>query len=102
MTVSVDFEPVGRRGDCPAGGTLLDCARRLGVELASLCGGAGTCGRCRVQVLAGSVSEPTAVERETLPAQELGAGYRLACQAYLLGDSRLHVPPESLTAPQRT
>ena len=35
----IEFQPIGRRGLCPAGETLLNCARRLGVELASLCGG---------------------------------------------------------------
>jgi uncharacterized 2Fe-2S/4Fe-4S cluster protein (DUF4445 family) len=72
------------------------------VELVSLCGGEGSCGRCKVQVLAGPISEPTPTEREALSPQELEDGYRLACQAYALGDCKLRVPPESLTTPQRT
>ena len=98
----IDWEPIGRRGPCSAGQTLLDCARRLGVDLASLCGGRGTCGRCRVQVLAGRLSEPTATEHRLLSSQELADGYRLACQALPMGDCRLRVPPSSLTTPQRT
>jgi uncharacterized 2Fe-2S/4Fe-4S cluster protein (DUF4445 family) len=47
----IDFEPVGRRGECPAGRSLLEAGGALGVELASLCGGEGTCHRCRVQVI---------------------------------------------------
>lgn len=97
----IDFEPVGRRGQCPADQTLLECARQLGVGLVSICGGEGSCGRCKVQVLAGRISEPTSNEREILSSQELGDGYRLACQTYALGDCRLRVPPESLTTPQR-
>jgi len=42
MTYQIDFEPVGRRGDCPADRSLLGCARQLGVELVSVCGGGGT------------------------------------------------------------
>jgi uncharacterized 2Fe-2S/4Fe-4S cluster protein (DUF4445 family) len=33
LTYIIDFEPVGRRGPCPEGGTLLDAARTLGVDL---------------------------------------------------------------------
>ncbi|MBU0491867.1 MAG: DUF4445 domain-containing protein [Chloroflexi bacterium] len=98
----VEFEPVGRRGACSAEQSLLDCARHLGVDLATICGGAGTCGRCRVQVVTGAVSEPTAWEREAFTPAELEAGHRLACQTWPRGDCRVRVPPESLTAPQRT
>jgi len=98
----VDFEPVGRRGQCPTDQSLLDCARQLGVDLVNVCGGTGTCGRCKVQILPGHVSEPTSNERRLLTRKELAEGYRLACQTYPLSDCRLRVPPESLTAPQRT
>ena len=98
----IDFEPIGRRGQCSGETSLRDCARQLGVELVSLCGGEGTCGRCKVQVLDGHTSKPTSAEMRSLSTQELNASYRLACQTYPLGDCRIYVPPESLTAPQRT
>jgi len=87
---------------CPTDQSLLGCARQLGVDLVSICGGEGSCGCCMVQVLVGRVSEPTSSELETLSTQELKDGYRLACQAYALSDCKLHVPPGSLSAPQRT
>lgn len=102
MEHHIDFEPVGRRGHCPADQTLLDCARDLGVDLVNLCGGAGSCGRCKVQLLAGTASELNSVERTTLSSDEIAEGYRLACQAYPLSDARVRVPPDSLTTPQRT
>lgn len=102
MTTSVEFEPIGRRGDCPEGVSLLECARHLGVELVSLCGGTGSCGRCIVQVLEGPISSPSSDERRALSQQQLAEGYRLACCAIPLGRCRVHVPAESLTAPQRT
>jgi uncharacterized 2Fe-2S/4Fe-4S cluster protein (DUF4445 family) len=101
-TFSVDFEPVGRRGACPADQTLLDCARQLSVDIISICGGVAVCERCKVQVIAGPVSAPTLDEEGALSPDELEQGYRLACQVYPLGDVKIHVPPESLTAPQRT
>jgi uncharacterized 2Fe-2S/4Fe-4S cluster protein (DUF4445 family) len=102
MTIHVEFEPVGRRGECPDGQSLLDCARQLGVDLVNLCAGMGTCGRCKVQILAGQVSESTVAERELFTQQQLAAGYRLACRTVPVGDCKVLVPFESLTAPQRT
>jgi uncharacterized 2Fe-2S/4Fe-4S cluster protein (DUF4445 family) len=103
MTPShVEFQPTGRRGHCQEGQSLSDCARQLGVDIVSLCGGQGTCHRCKVQVITGSLSPLTSNEKQSLSPKELEGGYRLACQAYPLGDSKLHVPPESLTALQRT
>ena len=102
MSYLIDFEPVGRRGPCPEGGTLLEAAQALGVDLASVCGGGGTCARCKVQIVAGALTPITARETAKLPAAELAKGVRLACLATPLSDCRVHVPPESLTALQRT
>ena len=101
MTFYIDFEPIGCRGDCPEGATLLDCARQLGVGLISLCCGAGSCGRCIVQIIEGDISEPVPGESEFLSPEQLATGYRLACRAVPMGDCKVRVPPESLTAPQR-
>ena len=99
---TIDFEPVGRRGECQGNESLLTCAHRLGVGISSICGGRGTCRSCKVQVLSGAVSQPTSSETETFVPEELKEGWRLACQAYPAGDCRLNVPPESMTTPQRT
>ena len=98
----VDFQPVGRRGACPADESLLECARELGVTLVNVCGGVGRCGRCQVVLMEGELTQVTSRERETLTAEQLAQGRRLACQAHPRSDCRLLVPPESLTASQRT
>ncbi len=102
MSIYVDFQPIGRRGECPEGANLLDCARLLGVGLANLCGGAGSCGRCIVQIMEGQVSPPAEGESDFLSAQQLAEGYRLACRTLPLSDCKVRVPAESLTTPQRT
>jgi uncharacterized 2Fe-2S/4Fe-4S cluster protein (DUF4445 family) len=99
---TIDFEPVGRRGEFTGDQSLLDCARQLSVDLVSICGGIGNCERCKVQVISGQVSKISLEEEASLSAKELEKGYRLACMAYPLSDVKLHVPPESLTALQRT
>jgi uncharacterized 2Fe-2S/4Fe-4S cluster protein (DUF4445 family) len=53
-------------------------------------------------VIAGKVSPISLEEEACLTAAELQQGYRLACMTYPLSDVKLHVPPESLTALQRT
>jgi uncharacterized 2Fe-2S/4Fe-4S cluster protein (DUF4445 family) len=99
---SIDFEPIGRRGECSNDQSLLDCARQLNVDIVSICGGIGNCERCKVQVISGQVSKPTLEEEASLTQEEIKQGVRLACQAYPLSHVKLHVPSESLTAPQRT
>lgn len=100
-TFRVDLQPVGRRAQVGASTTLLAAARSVGVELQAICGGAGTCGSCRVRLAKGAVSALTGAEKDELSREEIAAGCRLACQAVALSDVRLDIPAESLTAPQR-
>ena len=103
MTVyTIDFQPVGRRGQCQNTESLLDCAHQLGIGISAICGGKGNCYSCKVRVLSGTVSEPTSSELEVFLPQELADGWRLACQTYPTSDCKLDVPLESMTAPQRT
>jgi uncharacterized 2Fe-2S/4Fe-4S cluster protein (DUF4445 family) len=62
VSFSIDFEPVGRRGEFSGDQSLLECARNLSVDLVSICGGTGSCEHCKVQVIAGKVSKPTLEE----------------------------------------
>lgn len=94
---SVEFEPLGRRVRAAEGETVLSAAQEAGVGLNALCGGKGTCKTCIVRVVKGDVSPPTEAERD-LPVE----GGRLACQAKVLGELRVEVPPESVSGVQRT
>jgi uncharacterized 2Fe-2S/4Fe-4S cluster protein (DUF4445 family) len=97
----VDFEPIGRRADVARGTTLLEAARAGGVGITSVCGGQGTCGRCRVVIMDGAVSPPSERDRHFLSAFDVDSGWRLACQTHALGDVKVHVPKESLVSDQR-
>jgi uncharacterized 2Fe-2S/4Fe-4S cluster protein (DUF4445 family) len=97
----IDFEPIGRRVTAVEQETLLQAAQRGGIGLAAVCGGAGTCGRCLVQVMAGELSPVTPGEATHIPSSRLAEGYRLACEARVLGDCKINVPPSSLTTAQR-
>lgn len=101
LTFTVDFQPIGRRARSQGSETLLDLARAVGVELQATCGGGGSCGACRVQVMSGALTPVTDAETGEFSATELSAGFRLACQARPRSDVRLHLPPESLCTGQR-
>ncbi len=71
------------------GQTALDVLRARGVLLASECGGRGTCGTCRLRVLAGGFASLTEVERALLSEAERAAGTRLACRLRGAGTVRV-------------
>ena len=97
------FTPSGRRGRVAAGSTVLDAARALGVDLDSVCGGRGICGRCQVTI--GSrpgieagperLSAPGATEADYHGKRPLLPGYRLGCAAHIVDDVVIDVPSES-------
>jgi uncharacterized 2Fe-2S/4Fe-4S cluster protein (DUF4445 family) len=101
------FTPSGRRGEFARGTTVLAAARALGVDLDSVCGGRGICGRCQVTLAEGdfakhgiksraaSLSAKGEVEAAYARRRPLGAERRLGCSARLEGDAVVDVPPES-------
>jgi uncharacterized 2Fe-2S/4Fe-4S cluster protein (DUF4445 family) len=101
------FTPSGRRGRFDAGTTILDAGRALGVDIDSVCGGRGLCGRCQVQPSLGEfpklglvsqadhLSAPGEVESEYDQLHGLPADRRLACTATMRSDVVIDVPPES-------
>ncbi|HEY4688380.1 MAG TPA: ASKHA domain-containing protein [Anaerolineae bacterium] len=100
-TFEIDFEPIGKRVDVPPDTNLLDAARQAGIGLASVCGGEGTCGRCRVVIMSGEVTPPADADRRFLSQLELASGQRLACRCHVHSDVKVHVPKASLVTDQR-
>ncbi len=103
----VIFTPSGRRGRFPEGTTVLDAARSLGVDIDSVCGGRGICGRCQVTPGLGTfpkhgiTSEPghlsafAELEATYRAEKGLASDRRLSCTATVCGDVLIDVPPES-------
>lgn len=97
------FTPSGRQGDVEAGATVLDAARSLGVDLDSICGGRGICGRCQVQVGssksipldASRISAPGPTELNYRGKRPLEVGHRLGCAARILEDVVIDIPSTS-------
>ncbi|UCG78382.1 MAG: DUF4445 domain-containing protein [Nitrospirota bacterium] len=107
----VNFQPSGSRGEIEENKTLLEAAQGLGVDLESICGGKGTCGKCKVRVEEGyfekdamdsrmsHLSELSEVEKKFIKSEE-GPQMRLACAATVHGDVKLFVPEKSRAGKQ--
>jgi uncharacterized 2Fe-2S/4Fe-4S cluster protein (DUF4445 family) len=103
----VVFTPSGRRGRFPDGVSVLEAARALGVDLDSVCGGRGICGRCQVVPMEGAFSKhgitssPSHLIAFTEPEERyrardgLADDRRLGCHARICGDLVVDVPPGS-------
>lgn len=91
----VTFQPQGQCVSVLAGTTILEAAASMGFVIDTPCGGAGTCGKCRVQVIQGA-DNATDVDRRVYANDELQNGWRLACQHKVTHDLVLHVPTASL------
>jgi len=90
----VTFQPEGRNVFVLRGTKIVEAAGQAGIILNTPCGGEGTCGKCRVEVL-GSAPEPTGAERRHLSEEQLSGGLRLACQAVVDRDMVVSVPEET-------
>jgi len=99
--------PSGKRGRFPVGTPLLQAARSLGVDIDSVCGGRGLCGRCQVLVAEGefakhgvsstsaSLSPFSEPEMRYSRRQPLAEGRRLSCSARVQADVVIDVPATS-------
>jgi adenylate cyclase len=86
--IAIGF-PDGQVARVPAGFSVLDASRMVGVRHASVCGGRGRCSTCRVRVAGpdAHLPRPSPAERRVLTWAGLDpARVRLACQLRPLGD----------------
>ena len=101
---TVVFQPEGRRVVVSSRETLLHAAMRSGAGIEDLCGGQGTCGKCKVLVHHGRelLSPPTESEA-SLVTEDPRRTLRWACQAHAIGGGTvvLEVPPEAQRSWQR-
>ncbi|HET6477483.1 MAG TPA: ASKHA domain-containing protein [Dehalococcoidales bacterium] len=88
----VHFNPDNVEIVVDQGENLLQAAIAAGVRIYASCGGAGTCGTCKVQIEKGDV-ETTRTDKIT--DEEFNKGIRQACQSKVLSDLSIYVPVES-------
>jgi len=84
-----------RTVEAPSGGSLLSTMAMSNVFLPSACGGKGSCGQCRVQVLSGG-GEILPTETVHLSRREIKDNWRLACQVKVKENMDIHVDQSAL------
>lgn len=77
------------------GSSLLSTLAEQGIHLASACGGKGSCGQCRVQVVEGG-GEVLDTERPHFTRKEIQNNWRLGCQVKVRGSLGIKVPESVL------
>ncbi|WP_029042421.1 NADH:ubiquinone reductase (Na(+)-transporting) subunit F [Cucumibacter marinus] len=92
ITVNGNRDIVGTTGR-----KLLGFLNDAGVAVPSACAGAGTCGQCKVKLLAGG-GEPLPTETALLGRSEIREGRRLSCQVVVRGPLSIEVPDDILAA----
>lgn len=79
----------------PQGSSLLSTLGDAGVHLSSACGGKGSCGQCKCQIVNGG-GEIIDVEKAHFSRKQIKEHYRLACQVKVKGDMGVKVPDSVL------
>ncbi len=90
----ITFLPDNITVEAEAGANLVDVAAAADLHINASCGGAGVCGRCRVEIKAGELAceeGPGAF----LDEEEYASGVRLACCCTVSADATVNIPVES-------
>lgn len=101
-THEVIFQPEGIRVKIHDKTTVYDAARHAGIDFVSICGGKGTCCKCKIRINPEKFTQPlTESEKKCLTPEEIMNGIRLACQTKIENNLIVHVPQSSRTGKQR-
>ena len=99
--IKISIEPIGRRIllDGPTNG--LTAILNAGIGIKSVCGGKGTCGKCRILIMDKDIKPPNSQETKILNKSETSHGVRLACQQIFDRDLKIYIPASSLSEEQK-
>ena len=98
--ITVDIEPISRRLFYTEDETFYELLINSGIRVRSLCGGKGTCGKCKILVQEGMnfLNPPTKSEMQYLTQSEIRENWRLACQSRVkktkIQSAKTHQPPQ--------
>lgn len=82
----VTFHPANRSVEIQKGASILEAAQMAGVIIESPCKGLGTCGKCKVRLEAGSLSNIRYDGDRCLSEEEENQGFVLSCLAQVVDD----------------
>ncbi len=95
MEIRINDDPT-RTLRVEGGRTLLASLGAEGIFVPSACGGKGTCGACRVEVVDGDAAAPP-LEAGVIGRADARRGFRLACQVKVHGDINIALPEDILS-----
>lgn len=78
--------------DVPRGESVLRAAMQANIHINASCGGAGSCGKCRIKLLSGEVDSDRSAK---IDDDEWSDGTRLACNTRVSSDVAVFVPEAS-------
>ena len=84
--MKVHFVPSGKHVDAQEGMTLFDAAQAADLPVGSSCGADGTCGKCGLRVVSGSLPPPSVREQKILKDNRLDPDVRLSCMVRIHAD----------------
>lgn len=76
----------GKQIVCEEKESLLKNLLDAGVFVDNPCNGRGSCGKCKIRILSGNVSQISETEERFLSPEEIEEGIRLSCMVEVLGD----------------
>lgn len=94
--VNIDVNQGYKEIEAPAGGSLLSTLAAYGdIHLSSACGGKGSCGQCKLQVLSGG-GEMLPTEAVHFSRKQIKDNWRLGCQVKVKEDMKIKVEESAL------
>lgn len=94
--VSISVNDGSRLIQARTGSTLLQTLGNNDIHLSSACGGKGSCGQCKVQVLSGG-GEMLPTEAVHFTRRQMRDHWRLGCQVKVREDMQIAVPAAALS-----
>ncbi|SDO41257.1 ASKHA domain-containing protein [Desulforhopalus singaporensis] len=89
MTNRVLFQPDNVTVEVSSGDNLLSAAALAGIYIPASCGGDGVCGKCKVQLIEGTLKSKT---DNSLSREELKSNIHLACTSRVESDVTIKIP----------
>jgi len=92
-TFTITFQPGDVRVvGVPRGESVLRAAMQANIHINASCGGAGSCGKCKIKLVSGEVESERSAK---LKDEEWDEGLRLACRTLVQSDVEVFIPQTS-------
>ncbi|QGQ96893.1 ferredoxin [Paenibacillus psychroresistens] len=98
MLPTVHFYPDHRKIQVRSGTTVLDASSKARVQIRTRCDGKMACLMCKVIIEDQTGLSPMKNHEKLKLGELVDSGYRLACQACVIGDTNVTVPEDPLKA----